>query len=446
MDWSNCLYRQYAASRDFHTSQIAVGDLGRAFLPGLTFPFDGPGTASHQLDYQSWVAWRLNQGTAWGNIQSYGVNDWGGTPDCRIPPTGFRASGLAVGHAGFHEFNLSFNSSLLPTDFFTRTRMHGKFRFASIKAHVRPRGLARTMAVEGRTWNDVGYPRFPGLTWRIAAPGAVEAQGALPYSELFSPSFRTWHCYPSIKPGVSQFDSFSSLHYLSGEQGLQRMPLFEVLSSRAGRVGSSCVFRNVPKVYSVCEAVVDPSAGSSQVEVTLDPVPEGWIEIPEGGFYNALYNYDHNTGFCEAPEGWRNALACPPFYTPLGFYCVDTSSWPNSRLPANGKGDASPNSTTLQGVCSLKPFTDISAYPSLFPTAPAPTELPPQAWPTYAWQAFVNNDGFTPNRPNNAFGYSHSQACLNPPLLFDVVYEVEVEFSGVNPDVVPIRDTTLLPA
>lgn len=388
-----------------------------------------PGTHTYPSEQQLWAHWHLNQGMMWGSISSAES-----TLIELCPPTGFRASGIGVGHAGLHLFYLQFSTAILPTDFYHRTIEHSRFKIHSIKVSVVPHGHMHEPPTTGpvsTSEDDTSIytrPRLPGLSERYtvpAGPAKTLEGGDLQYTQFVSYPMRTMSVRPHFSPGKSTVNSVLNSFVMSAQEALDRAPLFDIALRKWGRAHRDhrVEFTSVPKEIVVPDLTTDdPIPGSAAVlPDTMNPIvrPLDWVDIPKGGFYNAVYCADFQ-GNCKPPASWpTTAQPLPPLTTPLGHVIIDTSQWPNSRVPTSGQVDSAPN----WGVNSILPNVGgVSA----------------RAYHTNFWQRF-DHATVTATVPATS-GWVGAQRPFNPPRTWDVIYEIDVEFDGVPQDAESFQD------
>lgn len=426
-DWHPCWYGQLAADRDqTHVARPAASTKpdkhGYYYEPAvIVFPSIG-----------HFDSWDLNQGCSWGAFDLPTAS----TDPALRPWAGFRTSGLAVGHAGVHYWFLQFSTAILPTDFYFRTVEHSRFKIHSIKCKVTPANRQMLDPVNPLPYSvsptnpDVVpmTPRLPGLSERYsAATKGYQGEGpALAYDVFAHFPMRVMSIRPHFAPGASTRSALFNSFHMSGQEALDRVPVFDVALRKWGREHKDCqaTFESVPKevILPFLTTNVNPPSFAPALPDGLNPqiIPLDWVEIPRGGFYNAIYCADLSSGACVPPPGWSSsAQPLPPLTTPMGHFLVDTSQWPNSRVPElSGDGTDWNLSDIVPGLQGYSLNAIFTNFHQRFEHSPVGSGVDGQA------------------------GYQGSQRPFNPPLTFDVEFEVDVEFDGVPTDAEIFQDDT----
>jgi len=381
-------------------------DLGTVFPAGAE-PTIGQGV-------NGWYPKAVIQNEPWTLRAGTRVGSLGGTPD--VDNTCY-LDGIAVGDAGFHYFQFFWSSSLLPADFFDKSRFHTSFRFRRVTLMIEPRLQPKPWPA-GPVTTVFTVPTVPPATSVFPTgqvPGAIATSNNAPFAPPANACMSSFPTFTYIVPMKQSKlpPTVTGTVGLPGDTGnfvqneiaqwitcglsdtYQQVTPSELARRNAHAAkhhgSGALVCEKTVKVYkpsfasSMNNPMVQNTTMNEPVQYTLHEMP--WQPIPAGGYYNTIAAGILNSG---VQTTLRTPI--PSYSTPMCGFLVDTSQWPTNT------------STYLQSAVNATP-------------------------PSYQNFAAVTDGIASTPQPQ----------VLNPPIFWDCTYVVEVEFAGTQTS---IQNTT----
>ena len=408
-------------TQDFFLSTYSYWppDWGNMGSTPIAVASEGEGVRMYPFNATNILNWNMRNGNATGLPYGY---DQPWTNHGQI-----WESGLAVGMAGMHSWELWWEINMLPQEFWLMTRKHRKFRITRITCKVTPRGQKKPTVVMGPGQNHTAAKGTVGVGYRVAGDitSGVAYTGTGTDVTIWANNYFANFDVRTYKIPIPLQNIQNKMVGVNWNRWLQLTGLETLLidgggitpeyqsylnyreiilaRSRGGKnvKGRAITTRKLKKPkwrmgygQGGAAAGAQPlyfgghwQTGEAYYQAsTEDPrfifdgyANMGWIDIPYGGYQPC---YQPNTGVPYTQAYATTASWIEPIHVPMMEFVVDASNWPTPWI-----------------------------------TWPSSTQNL-----TNPWQDFT-----VLTEPD-----SSAAQRLNPPLLYDVTYETEVEFIGEN--------------
>lgn len=401
-------------------------DYWQTIRPTLSAGSFGEGLVIPPVTPASVLNWTLRKGVCTGLPYQYD-NPWQNTGQVWH-------SGIAVGQAGLHAFELWWELYMLPPEFWIMTRQHRQFRINKITCRVIPRGQRHPTTVVGpgqikvlpklsiATTGDAyaaDNPRIAGdITAGVAFTGSgtdVTIYANNQFQQFAVKTYTVNIPLLNMQQGmiganfyrwlqISQLEALLLVPLKARPEGPAVLSYGEIIRARGGgrqvkgKVSKTRILHK-PKWRAAMGIGVQPgctpeqrgnhfqtgaisnvTVGSEDARFVFDGWGKmGWIDIPWGGYQ--------------------------PWYMPTSLY-----------------------SQTYPGASSLIEPMQVPMFQFIVDASEWPTPFNPNGWPSSTTNATNPYQDFTIIAEQDA----GAPVMLNPPLMWDVVFETEVEFRGDN--------------